>query len=55
MRENLEMGAYATSSSALNSNLSRVLDLFPRLGERDTQKALTLSGGERKMLGIGRG
>src|SRR4030042_3473825 len=48
------MGAYATSSSALKPNLSRVLDLFPRLGERDTQKARTLSGGERKMLGIGR-
>jgi branched-chain amino acid transport system ATP-binding protein len=54
VRENLEMGAYATSSSALKPNLSRVLDLFPRLGERDTQKARTLSGGERKMLGIGR-
>lgn len=54
VRENLEMGAYTASASALKSNLGRVLDLFPRLAERYTQKARTLSGGERKMLGIGR-
>jgi len=52
--ENLEMGAYTTSRSLLKINKDRVFDLFPRLAERYKQKSRTLSGGERKMLGIGR-
>jgi branched-chain amino acid transport system ATP-binding protein len=54
VRENLEMGAYTTSGSVLKTNMEQVFDLFPRLAERYTQKSRTLSGGERRMLGIGR-
>ena len=39
----------------LQSNLERVFDLFPRLGERRSQNAGSLSGGEQQMLAIGRG
>lgn len=54
--ENLEMGGYALSSDdELAANIERVFERFPRLQERRTQKAGTLSGGERKMLAIGRG
>jgi branched-chain amino acid transport system ATP-binding protein len=54
VRENLEMGAYSVSRLNSARNFARVLDLFPRLGERLTQRARTLSGGERQMLGIAR-
>jgi branched-chain amino acid transport system ATP-binding protein len=53
--ENLELGAYLKREKrALNGRLERVLKLFPRLGERLTQDAGTLSGGEQQMLAIGR-
>jgi branched-chain amino acid transport system ATP-binding protein len=53
--ENLEMGAYQRSNKAeIRQDLDRVFDLFPRLQERRTQKAGTLSGGEQQMLAIGR-
>ena len=53
--ENLEMGAYARKDKAsIGADFERVFDLFPRLKERRTQKAGTLSGGEQQMLAIGR-
>lgn len=53
--ENLEMGAYTlTNKSKLNQNMERVYKLFPRLKERRSQVAGTLSGGEQQMLATGR-
>ncbi len=53
--DNLRMGAYTRNDSAgINGDLARVYDLFPRLKERSTQLAGTLSGGEQQMLAIGR-
>jgi branched-chain amino acid transport system ATP-binding protein len=55
VKENLEMGAFASSDSGRNrENLERVYNLFPRLKERSRQLAGTLSGGEQQMLAIGR-
>ena len=55
VQENLEMGAFARPSSPeVRRDLERVLELFPRLRERLTQKAGTMSGGEQQMLAIGR-
>jgi branched-chain amino acid transport system ATP-binding protein len=54
-RENLDLGAYLRrDSKAVAADLDRVYDLFPRLKERETQKAGTMSGGEQQMLAIGR-
>jgi branched-chain amino acid transport system ATP-binding protein len=54
--DNLLMGAYrAASWSRRRERLDAVFAIFPRLGERRKQLARTLSGGERRMLGIGRG
>jgi branched-chain amino acid transport system ATP-binding protein len=54
--ENLEMGAYQRERGTpeYKEDLDRVYTLFPRLHERHTQKAGTLSGGEQQMLAIGR-
>jgi branched-chain amino acid transport system ATP-binding protein len=53
--ENLEMGAFQRKDrSGLRGDLERVFTLFPRLAERRTQKAGTLSGGEQQMCAIGR-
>ncbi len=53
--ENLEMGAFVRRDRAhLKEDMARVFALFPRLKERATQKAGTLSGGEQQMLAIGR-
>ena len=54
VRENLEMGAYLRRDAELQQDLDRVYDLFPRLKERESQKAGTMSGGEQQMLAIGR-
>jgi branched-chain amino acid transport system ATP-binding protein len=55
VRENLELGAYLRRDSAeINRDLETVFTLFPRLQERDKQKAGTMSGGEQQMLAIGR-
>jgi branched-chain amino acid transport system ATP-binding protein len=51
--ENLELGAFARGKPD-PADLARVFDLFPRLKERATQKAGTMSGGEQQMLAIGR-
>lgn len=53
--ENLEMGAYSVRDPrARAQELERVFELFPRLKERSSQAAGTLSGGEQQMLAIGR-
>jgi branched-chain amino acid transport system ATP-binding protein len=53
--ENLELGAFLrTERGAIEKDLERVLDLFPRLKERIGQKAGTMSGGEQQMLAVGR-
>jgi branched-chain amino acid transport system ATP-binding protein len=55
VEENLELGAYLRRDQAgIRDDLARVYDLFPRLKERETQKAGTMSGGEQQMLAIGR-
>jgi len=56
VEENLEMGAIPSRARIhFRRNLERVYELFPRLKERRTQKAGTLSGGEQQMLAIARG
>lgn len=56
VRDNLLLGAYARRGEPERfAPLEEVLDLFPRLGERLSQRAGTLSGGEQQMLAIGRG
>jgi branched-chain amino acid transport system ATP-binding protein len=52
--ENLEMGAYTRKKGSYSNELERVFNLFPRLKERRTQLAGTLSGGEQQMLATGR-
>jgi branched-chain amino acid transport system ATP-binding protein len=51
VRENLLVGGLSNSDE---SGIDRVVEIFPKIGERMSQIAGTLSGGERKMLGIGR-
>ncbi|CAM4128741.1 Branched-chain amino acid ABC transporter ATP-binding protein [Bordetella tumbae] len=55
VRENLELGSFTRARERRGANLDRVLTIFPRLGERLTQFAGTMSGGEQQMLAIGRG
>jgi branched-chain amino acid transport system ATP-binding protein len=53
--ENLEMGAFQRSDrTTIKEDMERVFALFPRLAERRTQKAGTMSGGEQQMCAIGR-
>jgi len=53
--ENLEMGAFQRNDRAeIRADMDRVFELFPRLHERRTQKAGTMSGGEQQMCAIGR-
>jgi len=54
-RENLDLGAYRRGRNRRKENCERVFALFPRLAERQSQRAGTLSGGEQQMLAIGRG
>jgi len=55
VRENLELGAHRrTKGLEIGQDLDRVFSLFPRLQERERQKAGTMSGGEQQMLAIGR-
>jgi len=53
--ENLELGSFARARAHRAENLERMLTIFPRLRERRTQLAGTLSGGEQQMLAISRG
>ena len=53
VRENLELGAYRADGD-FAAALARVYELFPRLYERRSQSAGTLSGGEQQMLAMGR-
>ena len=52
--ENLQMGAFSRRGQKIDGDVTRVFDLFPRLRERRTQKAGTMSGGEQQMLAMGR-
>jgi branched-chain amino acid transport system ATP-binding protein len=55
VQENLAMGAFTRREPAeVSADLTRVLELFPRLAERLRQEAGTLSGGEQQMLAMGR-
>jgi len=53
--ENLDLGSYRRGGIRRERNRERVFALFPRLAERRSQRAGTLSGGEQQMLAIGRG
>jgi branched-chain amino acid transport system ATP-binding protein len=55
VRENLDLGAYRRGRARREHNRHKVFSIFPRLAERQTQGAGTLSGGEQQMLAIGRG
>jgi branched-chain amino acid transport system ATP-binding protein len=54
VRENLDLGAFRRRGREVSEDLERVYTLFPRLQERERQKAGTMSGGEQQMLAIGR-
>jgi branched-chain amino acid transport system ATP-binding protein len=54
VRENLDLGSYRRGAGRRVQNRERVFSIFPRLRERSTQRAGTLSGGEQQMLAIGR-
>ncbi len=54
VRENLDLGAHRRRGINTSEELQRVFTLFPRLEERQRQKAGTMSGGEQQMLAIGR-
>jgi branched-chain amino acid transport system ATP-binding protein len=55
VNENLDLGSYRRAAARRSANRDRVFAIFPRLRERRTQRAGTLSGGEQQMLAIGRG
>jgi branched-chain amino acid transport system ATP-binding protein len=55
VKENLDLGGYRRARARRIQNRERVFAIFPRLAERHTQLAGTLSGGEQQMLAIGRG
>ena len=54
VRENLDLGAHWRRGADILEDLERVYELFPRLKEREKQRAGTMSGGEQQMLAIGR-
>ncbi len=56
VKDNLIVGAYTRrADAAMAQTLTAVYELLPRLGERENQMAMTLSGGEQQMVAIGRG
>jgi branched-chain amino acid transport system ATP-binding protein len=55
VRENLDLGAYRHGRERRDDNRRRIFSIFPRLAQRQAQRAGTLSGGEQQMLAIGRG
>jgi branched-chain amino acid transport system ATP-binding protein len=54
VKENLEIGAYLRQGERLDDDFERVFEIFPRVKERLTQRAGTLSGGEQQMVAMGR-
>ena len=54
VRENLEMGGYSLPRRAVPARVEEILELYPQLGEMRSRYAGHLSGGERKMLAMGR-
>ena len=52
--ENLQMGAYVRDDGEIDADIDKVFEIFPRLKERRTQLAGTMSGGEQQMLAMGR-
>jgi branched-chain amino acid transport system ATP-binding protein len=55
VRENLELGAYyRNDGGGINQDIQRMYEIFPRLGERRSQLAGTMSGGEQQMLAMAR-
>jgi branched-chain amino acid transport system ATP-binding protein len=52
--ENLQMGAFVRDDSEINADIDKVFGIFPRLKERRSQLAGTMSGGEQQMLAMGR-
>jgi branched-chain amino acid transport system ATP-binding protein len=54
VRENLVLGGYYSPEPRLRRELTTIFELFPRLAERQAQRAGTLSGGEQQMLALGR-
>jgi branched-chain amino acid transport system ATP-binding protein len=54
VRENLELGSYLRKDKEVSADLDRVFDLFPRVKERLSQRAGTLSGGEQQMVAVAR-
>ena len=54
VEDNLRMGAWTRKDRKIRSDMDRVYELFPRLSERKSQLAGTMSGGEQQMLAIGR-
>jgi branched-chain amino acid transport system ATP-binding protein len=52
--ENLKMGAFFASRHEIDEGIEHVFKLFPRLNQRASQRAGTMSGGEQQMLAIGR-
>lgn len=54
VRENLEIGAYLRTGADLTPDYDRIFEMFPRVKERLSQKAGTLSGGEQQMVAVGR-
>src|SRR5436309_3162651 len=55
VRENLDLGSYRRAAARRGENRERVFAIFPRLRQREQQRAGTLSGGEQQMLAVGRG
>jgi branched-chain amino acid transport system ATP-binding protein len=54
VKENLHMGGFFNTKSEIRKSQEHVYELFPRLKEREGQRAGTMSGGEQQMLAIGR-
>ncbi len=54
VKENLELGAYLSPKARRSESFERVIQYFPRLGERIDQVAGTMSGGEQQMVAVGR-
>ena len=55
VKDNLDLGCYRRARDRRRQNRERVFSIFPRLAERQSQRAGSLSGGEQQMLAIGRG